>query len=86
MRDAYLAMVQLRLSQGEQIAEGLRELLQESAFDAYRPALVIDLLRQFPNADPFRLSELLNAVAALPSIHQDYLQLAALSFRAARGR
>src|SRR6476620_2312582 len=36
-----------------------------------------DLLRQFPNADPFRLSELLDAVAALPSIHPDYLQLAA---------
>jgi len=77
VRDAYLGVVQLRLSRGEQIVEGLRELLQESAFDAYRPALVMDLLRQFPNADPFKLGELLDAVAALPSIHQDYLQLAA---------
>lgn len=77
VRDAYLAIVQARLSRKEQIVEGLRELLQEPAFELYRPAVVTDLLRQFPNADPFRLSELLDAVAILPSIHQDFLRLAA---------
>jgi predicted NACHT family NTPase len=77
VRDAYLAVVHLRLSRKEQIAEGLRELLQEPAFEPHRPALIIDLLRQFPDADPFKLSELLDAVVVLPSIHQGFLQLAA---------
>jgi hypothetical protein len=76
-RDAYLAVVRARLSRKQQFAEGLRELLQEPAFEPYRPTFIIDLLRQFSNADPFRLGELLDAVTALPSIHQDYLHLAA---------
>jgi predicted NACHT family NTPase len=46
-RDAYLAVAQLRLSHGEQIIDGLRELLQEPAFEADRPAIVLDLLRQY---------------------------------------
>jgi len=75
-RDAYLAVVQLRLSNKEQIAEGLKELLQEPAIATYRPAFVLDLLRQFPNADLFRLGEILDAVMALPAAHPDFLQLA----------
>ena len=77
VRDAYLAVAQLRLSAKEQIAEGLRELLQDAALETYRPAIVIDVLRQFPNVDRSSLSELLDAVIALPSTHHDFLQLAA---------
>ncbi len=88
-RDAYLAVVLegAYLSRNEQIAEGLRELLQEPAFEPDRAAFVIDLLRQFPNAHPSKISELLDAVAALPTIHQGYIQLAgAGAFRDRGGR
>jgi hypothetical protein len=77
VRDAYLAVVQLRLSAKEKFAEGLRELLQEPVFEPYRAGIVIDMLRQFPNADPFKLSELLDAVTALPVARSNFLQLAA---------
>jgi hypothetical protein len=77
VRDAYIAVAKLRLSRKEQIAEGLRELLTEAPFEPYRPAIVIDLLRQFPNADRFRLNEILDAVAALPPAHHNFQQLAA---------
>jgi hypothetical protein len=77
-RDAYVAVAHLRLSRNEQFAEGLGELLREAPFEPFRPAIVIDLLRQFPNADRFRLGELLDAIVALPSTHQQYLQLVPL--------
>ncbi len=77
VRDAYFAIAQLRLSRNEQFVDGLRELLNEPAFEPYLPAIVPDLLRQFPNADPFRLGDLLDAVAELPTAYQDFLQLAA---------
>lgn len=76
-RDAYLALARLRLSQAEQVIDGLHELLNDQNFEPYRPKIVIDLLRQFPNADPFRLAELLDAVATLTSMHHEFLQLAA---------
>jgi predicted NACHT family NTPase len=76
-RDACLAIAQLRLSAKEQAVEGMREVLGDPAFEPYRPAFVIDLLRQFPNADRFRLGELLNAVTVLPSTNADFLLLAA---------
>jgi predicted NACHT family NTPase len=76
-RDAYLAIAQLRFAANENVIEGVRELLGDPAFEPYRPALVIDLLRQFPNAERFRLSELLDAVPALATTHADFLPLAA---------
>jgi hypothetical protein len=77
VRDAYLALARLRLSRKEQFADGLRELLNETALGRYRSATVLDLLRQFPNADPMRLADLLDAVTALPSTHEAFLELAA---------
>lgn len=76
-RDAYLAIAQLRLSAKEQAVEGVRELLENPAFESYRPAFVIDLLQQFPNAERFRLGDLLDAVSVLPSTHADFLRHAA---------
>ena len=76
VRDAYLAVAQLRLSHNGQLVDGLRELLNEAAFEPYRPAIVVDLLRQFPNADPSRLTDLLDAVVAMPAAHPGFLQLA----------
>jgi predicted NACHT family NTPase len=75
-RDAYLAVARLRLSRKEQTVDGLRELLDEPAFERYRPVIVIELLREFPNADPLVLGDLLGAVAGLSGTHQDFLQLA----------
>jgi predicted NACHT family NTPase len=75
--DAYLAVARLRLSCNEELVDGLRELLNEAAFEPYRPAIIIDLLRCFPNAHPFRLGEILDAVVALPTADQeDFVQLA----------
>lgn len=75
-RDAYLSVARLRLSRNEQMVDGLRELLDEPAFEAYRPEIVIELLREFPNADAFRLGDLLEAVVGPSGSHQEFLQLA----------
>ncbi len=76
VRDAYLAVVGLRLSRKELFAEGLRELLTEPAFEPYRRDIALDLLRQFPNANPFQLADLLDTVVKLPAAHDGFLQLA----------
>ena len=70
MRDVYLAVVRLRLSQNEQFADGLSELLAKAEFEPYRVDIVLGLLREFPNASPFRLNELLAATAKLPAAHK----------------
>lgn len=76
VRDAYLAVAHLRLLRNEQIVDGLTELLTEPVFEPYRRDVALDLLRQFPNADPFRLADLLDVVAKLPAAHNVFLQLA----------
>jgi predicted NACHT family NTPase len=76
VRDAYLAVAHLRLSRNEQSVDGLSELLTDPAFEPYRRDIALDLLRQFPNANPFRLADLLNAVAWCPTAHDAFLQLA----------
>jgi predicted NACHT family NTPase len=76
VRDAYMAVVRTRLKVGDQTVEGMRELLTEPAFEACRRDIVITLLREFPNADPFRLDELIGAALELPDAHRDFLLLA----------
>jgi predicted NACHT family NTPase len=76
VRDAYLAVAQIRLSRNEQFVQGLPALLTEPAFESYRRDITLDLLRQFPNANPFQLGNLLDAVVKLPAAHDDFLQLA----------
>jgi hypothetical protein len=76
VRDAYLAVVRSRLSHKEQMVDGLRELLDEPAFEPYRSPIIIELLRDFPNADPLQLSDLLKTIVVLPAAHQDFMQLA----------
>jgi predicted NACHT family NTPase len=76
VRDAYLAVAHLRLSRDEQSVDGLSELLTEPVFEPYRRDITLDLLRQFPNANPFRLADLLDAAARCPSARDAFLQLA----------
>jgi hypothetical protein len=83
VRDVYLAVVRLRLSRNEQFSDGLRELLAEAAFEPYRVDVVLGLLREFPNASPFRLDELLAAAAKLPAGHEGFLELARQIFSGA---
>jgi hypothetical protein len=59
----------------DQFADGLSELLAEPAFEPYRIDIVLSLLREFPNASPFRLGELLGAAAKLPATHDGLLEL-----------
>jgi predicted NACHT family NTPase len=77
VRDVYMAVVRTRLKAGDQIAEGMSELLTESAFEAFRREIVTTLLREYPNAQPFRLDELIGAALKLPDAHKDFLVLAA---------
>jgi predicted NACHT family NTPase len=75
--DAYAAVARLRLSRGEQTAEGLREILTEQALEPFRDQITISFLREFPNANEFRLGELLDAVVSSPALHGDFLAIAA---------
>lgn len=73
VRDAYLAIARLRLSKNHQFADGLHELLTEPAFEPSRADIVFELLRDYPNATPYRLDEMLSATVKLPVLH-DRLQ------------
>jgi predicted NACHT family NTPase len=75
-QDTYLAVARLRLWRNEQIADGIHELLTDPAFQSNRIDIVLDLLREFPNADPYRVDELLNAAAKRPAAHARTLALA----------
>jgi predicted NACHT family NTPase len=75
-QDTYLAVARLRLSRNEQIADGIHDLLNDAAFETNRIDIVLDLLREFPNADPYRVDELLNAAAERPAAHARTLALA----------
>jgi hypothetical protein len=77
MRDVYLAVARLRLSQKNQFVDGLSELMNGEPFEPFRKDVTLEFLRDFPNADPFRLGEMLNAVTATPSAHADFLVIAA---------
>jgi hypothetical protein len=77
VKDAYFAIVQLRFSRGESVVDGLRDLLHEPAFEPFRPQIVLDLLREFPDADPSNLDNLLDGVISLPaSAISEFMELA----------
>ncbi|RWP65639.1 hypothetical protein [Mesorhizobium sp.] len=75
-RDAYLALARLRLSAEEQGVDGLHEILTAAAFEPYRKDIALELLRDFPNANVFRLGEMLDAVTKLPDARAEFLALA----------
>jgi hypothetical protein len=75
-RDAYMALSRAGLRKGDQHVEGLRELLNDQPFARYRTDVTLQLLREFPNAAPFRLDELLCSGLSMAGVHSDLLQLA----------
>lgn len=77
VRDAYVAVAKLRLGRGDQMAEGLREILSEQAFEPFRNEVVISFLREFPGASEFRLGELFDVALSSPALHADFLALSA---------
>ncbi|WP_157865963.1 NACHT domain-containing NTPase [Mesorhizobium japonicum] len=76
-RDAYLALARLRLSAEELGVDGLHELLTAAAFEPYRKDIALELLRDFPNANLFRLGDMLDAITKLPNARAEFLALAA---------
>jgi hypothetical protein len=77
VKDVYLTVARLRLSRGEQIIDGLHELCHDDKLELFRSDIVLELLRDFPNASPWTLGELLDAVMNLPATHSGFVQLAA---------
>jgi hypothetical protein len=75
-RDAYVALAQAMLRKGEQHVEGLRELLNDEPFAPFRANIALQFLREFPNATPFRLDELLRGGLAIPAVQPELLVLA----------
>lgn len=88
VRDAYIALVRAGLRRGEEHVEGFRELLNDEPLATFRANVTLQLLREFPNASPFRLDELLRSGLSMASAHPDLLQLGreVLSGRVAVGR
>ncbi|MET4356426.1 putative NACHT family NTPase [Bradyrhizobium sp. RT9b] len=76
VRDAYREVARARLARGHEFADGLHELLNEPAFESSRADIVLELIRDYPNASPFRLDEMLIAAAKLPVLHDRLLTLA----------
>jgi hypothetical protein len=75
-RDAYIALASAALRKGAQHAGGLRELLNEEALAPFRRNVILPLLREFPNAAPFPLRDLLSGGLGLPPAHPELLALA----------
>jgi predicted NACHT family NTPase len=75
-RDAYVAVARARLSKGEQHIEGLHELLTQEPLGSFRKDTALMFLREFPNASPYRLGELLDAATGIPEAHKDLLAIA----------
>jgi hypothetical protein len=76
LRDAYAAVTRARFGKNDQMIDGLRELLSEDALAPYRAELTVAFLRDFPNANPYPLGELLDTVQAMPATHAAFLALA----------
>ncbi|WFU45875.1 hypothetical protein QA640_44510 (plasmid) [Bradyrhizobium sp. CB82] len=77
VHDAYMAIARVRLSRGDQHIDGLHELLTEQPFAPYRAATVMEFLRDYPNANIFRLGEMLDAMLTTPDAHRRFIDLAA---------
>jgi hypothetical protein len=75
-RDAYSAVARARLSKGDQHADGLHELLTQEPFGPFRRDIALTFLREFPNAPPYRLGELLDTATGMPEAHKDLLAIA----------
>jgi hypothetical protein len=75
-RDAYMALARAGLRKGDQHVEGLRELLNDEPFARFRADVILQMLREFPNAAPSRLDELLRSGLSRDGVHSDLLQLA----------
>jgi hypothetical protein len=75
-REAYVAVARAKLANGDQMIEGLRELMVEDALKSFRGDTALEFLRDFPNADPYRPGELFDAVLAIPATHREFLALA----------
>lgn len=76
VRDAYLAVARARLSENGTYADGFRELLTDCRFEAGRKEIVLQLLRDFPDLNEFRLAELLDAGIKLKDAHTEIVELA----------
>jgi predicted NACHT family NTPase len=76
VRETYLAVARLRLSRQEQFIDGLNELFNDAAFEPHRGGIALELLREFPNASPSWLGELLDVVMQQSSTHQRFLERA----------
>jgi hypothetical protein len=75
-RDAYTALAQAKLTNGDQIVDGLRELMVEETFKPFRAETALAFLRDFPNADRFLLDQLIDGVISTPAAHGEFLALA----------
>jgi len=73
---AYKAIARVRFTKGDQHIDGLHELLTEPAFAPYRAATVLEFLGDFPNANLYRLNEMLDTVLTTPDAHRGFLNLA----------
>ena len=74
--DAYVAIARAKLAKGDQMVDGLRELMTEDAFKPFRTDTALKFLCDFPNANPYRLDELFDGVFATPAAHSGFLALA----------
>ena len=59
--------------EGSQTVDGLRELMVEDVFKPFRGETALQLLRDFPNANLYRLGELFDGIFSAPASHGEFL-------------
>jgi hypothetical protein len=76
VRDSYVAVAQAELQLGADYVDGLYELLNNEAFMPFRREISIRFLKNFPNASPPRLQELLCCALGVGEATNDLLSIA----------
>lgn len=71
--EVYYAIARERLSNSEEYAHGLHELMTDDAFASKRGRIAIRILREFPSPTLYQLGQLLDAALSDITVHKDLL-------------
>jgi hypothetical protein len=75
-REAYTAIARVKMEAGENYIAGLHELLHDLALEPFRTQVALEFLRDYSNAQVYRLRELLDAATKDPAARADLQALA----------
>ena len=76
VRDVYLKIIRIKMARAEGHVDGLHDILHKDAFSVHLPAILEELLTNYPNAEAAPLKMLLESAVALPACRDKVIALA----------